>query len=73
MSHLVETVAEYMGNVPLEIQDQFPDVPWKDMADMRNIVAHTYHNVDPDIVESTVKVDLPKLIEQIDEMLKVIH
>ena len=73
MSHLVEVVAEYMGNVPLEIQDQFPHVPWKAMGDMRNRVAHTYHDIDPEIVDSTIEVDLPQLIVEIDNMLGVIH
>ena len=51
MTKLVETTAEYMGNIPLEIQAQFPDV---------------------EIVESTIEVDLPKLIKQIDQILAAI-
>jgi len=72
ITKLVETAAEYMGNVPLDIQARFPDVPWKSMAGMRNVASHEYHRLDVDIVESTLEVDLPKLIAQIDEMLAVI-
>lgn len=72
ISKLVEAAAEYMGNVPLEIQAQFPDVSWKVMADMRNRVSHRYHEVDVEVVENTVEVDLPELIVQIDRMLDVI-
>lgn len=61
-----------MGNVPLEIQAQFAEVPWKAMAGMRNLSSHEYHLLDVAIVESTLEVDLPKLIMQIDEMLAVI-
>jgi uncharacterized protein with HEPN domain len=58
-----------MGNVPLEIQVHFPDVPWKAMAGMRNLTSHEYHRLDVEIIESTIAVDLPKLITQIDQML----
>lgn len=72
ITKLVETTAEYMGNIPLEIQAQFPDVPWKPMAGMRNLTSHEYHRLDVQVVESTIEVDLPKLIKQIDQILAVI-
>src|SRR5439155_18171667 len=69
ITKLVETAAEYMGNVPLEIQVEFPNVPWKVMAGLRNLTSHEYHRLDVEIIESTIDVDLPKLITQIDQML----
>ena len=57
ITKLVETTADYMGNIPLEIQAQFPD---------------EYHRLDVEIVESTIEVDLPKLIKQIDQILAAI-
>ena len=69
ITKLVETAAEYMGNVPLEIQVEFPNVPWKAMAGLRNLTSHEYHRLDVEIIESTIDVDLPKLITQIDQML----
>ena len=68
ITKLVETAAEYMGNVPLETQVKFPNVPWKAMAGLRNLTSHEYHRLDVEIIESTI-VDLPKLITQIDQML----
>jgi uncharacterized protein with HEPN domain len=72
ITKLVETTAEYMGNIPLEIQAQFRDVPWKAMAGMRNLASHEYHRLDVEIVESTIDVDLPKLIKHIDLILTAI-
>lgn len=69
LTHLVESVAEYMGSIPAEVQARYPAVPWGEMSGFRNISAHEYHNVNLDIVESTIRDDLPKLIEQIDRML----
>lgn len=61
-----------MGSVPLEIREKFPAVPWKMMARMRNLASHEYHRIDVEIVESTIQVDLPGLIRQIDQMLAAI-
>jgi len=61
-----------MGNVPLQVQARFPNVAWKAMSSMRNLTSHEYHRLDVAIVESTIEVDLPKLITHIDEMLAAI-
>ena len=72
ITKLVESAAEYMGNVPLQVQARFPKVAWKAMAGMRNLTSHEYHRLDVEIVESTIEDDLPKLITDIDEMLAVL-
>jgi uncharacterized protein with HEPN domain len=69
ITHLAETAAEHMGNIPRDVQVKYPDVPWQAMADFRNIAAHSYHRVSFGIVESVVRDDLPRLIPQIDQML----
>ena len=73
LTKLVEVVAEYMDNIPLEIQAKHPNVPWKAMAGMRNVSSHEYHRIDPETIENTISVDLPELITQIDQMLVVIQ
>jgi uncharacterized protein with HEPN domain len=40
---------------------------------MRTILTHEYHRLDEEIVESTVAIDLPDLVEQIEFILTVIH
>jgi len=37
-----------------------------------NLTSHEYHRLDVEIVESTIEVDLPKLIKQIDQILAAI-
>jgi uncharacterized protein with HEPN domain len=73
LTKLVEVAAEYMDNIPLEVQAKHPKVPWRAMAGMRNLSSHEYHKIDPEIIENTITVDLPELVVQIDQMLTVIH
>jgi len=65
----VEAVAEYLGHVPEEIRAAHPRVPWKEIAGMRTIAAHAYHQIDERIVDATIVRDLPGLVEEIKAML----
>jgi uncharacterized protein with HEPN domain len=47
-----------------------PELPWRDMQDMRHKMIHNYFEVDINIVWGTVKDDLPPLKRQIDHLLQ---
>ncbi|MFV1963607.1 MAG: DUF86 domain-containing protein, partial [Acidimicrobiia bacterium] len=50
-------------------RSSYPDVPWRQVVDMRNLLAHGYRYVDPAIVWQVVAGDLPKLETQIRGIL----
>ncbi len=52
-------IGEAAMNVPTKIQALAPELPWRLMSDMRNIMAHEYFQVNLKITWSTVKNDLP--------------
>ncbi len=43
-------IGEAAVNIPSEIQERFPEIPWRLMKNMRNLVAHEYSRVDREIV-----------------------
>ncbi len=49
-----------------------PDVPWQDVAGMRNHLAHRYFDTDHAIVAATVEHDLPPLVAAARRLLDVI-
>ena len=69
LTHLVEAVAEYLGHVPAEVREKHPEVPWKQIAGMRTMAAHAYHQIDERIVDATIVKDLPELLREIEAML----
>lgn len=69
LTHLVEAVAEYLGHVPEALRAEHPRVPWKDIAGMRTIAAHAYHQMDERIVDATIVRELPTLVAEIKAML----
>jgi uncharacterized protein with HEPN domain len=52
-----------------DLRIQHPDIPWKQMAGMRDIVTHHYDEVDPDIVWEIIQNDLPQLLDMLRPLL----
>jgi uncharacterized protein with HEPN domain len=59
--HAIEIIGEAAKNVPEQIRTKYPDVPWKQMAGMRDKLIHEYFGVDLEILWKTAKDDVPQL------------
>jgi len=66
----LEIIGEATKSVPPGIKNIYPQIPWKDMAGMRDKVIHAYSGVDLKRVWSTVKDDIPKLKPFFERILK---
>jgi len=66
----LEIVGEAVKNIPDDIKENYPDIPWKAIAGMRDKLIHSYFGVSISIVWETIKNDLPSLKRQIECMLK---
>jgi len=56
-----EIIGEASKNLSSEFKEKYPDIPWKDIAGMRDKLIHHYMGVDIDVVWKTVKEDIPFL------------
>jgi uncharacterized protein with HEPN domain len=50
--------------------EQHSELPWAQMRGMRNVAIHEYFFVDLEILWTTVKIDLPRLKQQVEALLK---
>lgn len=66
----LEILGEAARQVPAEIREQYPELPWAEMLTMRNIVIHEYHGVNLSIIWQTVKEDLPPLVARLKRILQ---
>ena len=68
----LEIIGEATKNVPDFIKKKNKDVPWKDMADMRDKLIHVYFGVDHEIVWEVIKKRLPEIKPLIEQILEEI-
>lgn len=55
-------IGEAARHIPDKIIQSHSEIPWRDMADMRNIIVHEYFGVNKKIVWETIQKDLPNLL-----------
>lgn len=66
----LEIIGEAMEKVPTEIRQNYPQVPWQQMAGMRDQIIHAYFAVDYIVVWDTLKIDIPPLQPIIKQILE---
>jgi uncharacterized protein with HEPN domain len=66
----VEIIGEAAKNVPSEIRSENPEIPWKEMAALRDRVIHGYFQIDYSIVWSVIEQDLPEIEPRVFRLLK---
>lgn len=66
----IEIVGEAVKHIPQDFRREFTDIPWRDMAGMRDVLIHEYFGIDLETVWKTVKEDIPKLKRPVREVLK---
>ena len=66
----IEIIGEAAKNIPGNVRKNYPEIPWKDMAGMRNKVIHEYFGVKLNIVWRTVKEEIPPLKPLFEKILK---
>lgn len=66
----LEVVGEALKGVSEDIRKLNPDIPWKDMAGMRDVLIHDYFGVDYETVWLTVKEKIPEILPLIKNLLK---
>lgn len=66
----LEIIGEAIKNLPQEFRESHNEINWKPLAGMRDKLIHGYFGVDYEIVWDVVKNEIPKLKQQIKDILK---
>ena len=61
----LEVVGEAVKKIPNSIRDEHPEMPWREIAGMRDKLTHEYFGIDIETIWDTIKEDLPTLKEAV--------
>lgn len=70
LERAVEIVGEAAKNVSAVARSAHPTIPWRDIARTRDLFAHAYFMIDPEVLWSIVTKNLPELIEELEKALE---
>jgi uncharacterized protein with HEPN domain len=65
----LEVIGEAVKQISAELREQSPQIPWRRIAGMRDVLVHNYMGVDLDEVWNVVENELDKLEDQIRAIL----
>jgi uncharacterized protein with HEPN domain len=69
IERMLTIIGEAAKNISPQLRKEFPDIPWKATAGMRDKIMHHYFGVDYEAVFETIRVDLPVLKQGIGVIL----
>lgn len=68
--HHLQIIGEAVGRLSESLKAKHPEVPWREIVAMRNILVHDYFAIDAGKVWNVVEQNLPDLKVKIDSILK---
>ena len=57
----VTQIGELVKKLSEEFREKYSEIPWRNIAGMRDIVVHGYETIDKKILWNVAKIEIPKL------------
>jgi len=67
--HHIQEIGEASAAISSELRSKEPQVPWRQIIDMRNLLVHQYFGVDPHEIWNAVISDIPTLKDAITRII----
>lgn len=66
----LEIIGEASRKIGPGFRNAHPEVPWREMNDLRNVLIHHYDGTDTDLIWGIVEHDIPPLLAAVRKLLE---
>ncbi|MGC8976463.1 MAG: DUF86 domain-containing protein [Candidatus Ratteibacteria bacterium] len=66
----LENIGEAVKKIPKKLKDKYSKINWRNVAGIRDILVHEYFGVNYKVIWETIKEDVPKLKDVIEEIIE---
>ena len=73
ISKCLEIIGETTKKLSQDLRNSYPEVPWRRMAGLRDILVHQYNDVSNQRVFNIVENDIPVLIDSIEGIVRALE
>lgn len=63
-----EIIGEASKRIPDTLKEQSADIPWREMAGMRDMIIHQYDEIDIDEVWAAIEKEIPRVLKLINRL-----
>jgi uncharacterized protein with HEPN domain len=67
---VMELVGECVKRVPVDLRHQYQEVPWRQVAGMRDVISHAYEDVSHEILWDALHLHFPGLQTAVASILR---
>ncbi|MDX2224649.1 MAG: HepT-like ribonuclease domain-containing protein [Rhodospirillaceae bacterium] len=65
----LEIISEASRHIPPELKARYPEIPWREIAGIGNVLRHNYQDIAPKVMIDLIRHDLPPLNDALEELL----
>ncbi len=62
-------LGEAAKSISIDFREKYPQIPWSDIAGLRDVLVHAYHRILFQVVWDNVQKDIPVLLENLKHLV----
>jgi uncharacterized protein with HEPN domain len=65
----LHVIGEVVKKLPADLRERYPEVAWREIAGLRDFIAHAYFALDLDIIWDAIDRDVPPLLDAVRSII----
>ena len=73
VTYQLVVIGEAISKLSPDLTARHPDVPWQEPVRLRNLLVHRYHEIDLEMLWTTIETDVPGLANEVRQIMVVLE